>query len=135
MRKVLYLATMSLVATLLFAPAAALAQEVPFPQGTPPVNGECPEGTQPSINGCVTDEALGEYLGAIGEGDPCPDPNTVYTGDGCVPAQYSSATLPPTAASTPAALPDTGGALLLPIAGVLLLASGLVGLGMAGKRS
>ncbi len=134
MRKVLYVATLSLVATLLFAPAA-LAQEVPFPQGTPPVNGECPEGTVLSVNGCITEEQLGEYFRAIGEGDPCPDPNTVFTGGGCVPAQYSPTTPTTAAASTPSALPSTGGPPLLPIAGVLLLASGLVGLGVVGRRS
>ncbi len=59
----LLLTSSSVVLALMFAPAASGHEEVPFPEGTPPpAGGECPAGTQPTVNGCFSDEALGDNL-------------------------------------------------------------------------
>lgn len=122
------------------APAALAQEQVPFPEGTPvPASGERPEGTQLSVNGCVTDEELGAYLAAIGEGLTPVQYDTEPTAtqyDDPPAATQTPATQPAAQEAPVAPLPTTGGpALLAPLAGLLLLASGLVGLGVARFRS
>lgn len=117
MSRVLCLATLSLVATLVFVPAA-IAQELPRDQ-----YGCVPQQTYvPEADGCV----------AI-EGAPGPDP-IVYDPDTGRPLGPLSSFIEPPA-TTPAPLPATGGPPLLLSAGVLLLASGLIGLGVVSRRS
>lgn len=122
MRRLLYLAALSMVIGLVFG-ATAVAQEAD----------ECPVGTNLTEGGtCVPQD------------DRCP-PGQVFTEEsgGCVPGDLIPGTASPAApaasaqyeqyvtpvAQTPAAtttLPDTGGpALLLPLGAGLLLAGGL----------
>jgi LPXTG-motif cell wall-anchored protein len=131
MKRLLLLTTLSMVLALMLAPAAFGQEEVPFPEGTPPpAGGECPAGTQPTVNGCVSDEALADYFRAIGEGQPgtaTPTPTTTPT-----------STVTPTSTATNAAaaqyeggkevvLPETGGASgIALLAGALLVGGGVM---------
>ena len=132
MKKLLYLAILSLVATLLFAPVA-LAQEADS-GGENPCTANQFEQFIPEVNGCVTTE-----------GQPSPGEVTVFDADTREPIgtldeviaeieagetptatgdQYETPATPPTA-TTATPLPDTGGpALLLPAAAGLFLATG-----------
>ncbi len=114
MRRLLYLVTLSLVAALVFV-SAAFAQELPRDQ-----YGCVPQQTYvPEAGGCVAIEGL----------PPGFDPVVVDPDTGESLGPLSSFTAPPaTTTSTP--LPATGGPALLPLAGLLLLASGLIGLGV-----
>jgi LPXTG-motif cell wall-anchored protein len=128
-RRLLLLTSLSMVLALMLAPAAFGQEEVPFPEGTPPpAGGECPAGTQPTVNGCVSDEALADYFRAIGEGQPgTASPTTTPT-----------STVTPTSTATNAAeaqydggkevvLPETGGTSALALlAGALLVGGGVM---------
>lgn len=150
MRRMLYLATLSIVATLLVAPAA-LGQGA-GPGGEGPCTGTPFEQYIPEVNGCVTTEGLPdpgativydadtrEPIGTLAEVTANLENETpTTTGD-----QYPTNTqvqYEPTLADEPVpteSLPDTGGlggaTLLLPAAG-LLLATGLIGLRVLRRR-
>lgn len=150
MRRLLYLAALAAVASLILAPAA-LAQ-VQNPE-------DCPAGTKPKIdaNGAM---GSGEFLGCVPVEELC-DVNALtpsqyseciatpeqITG---VPAgvpidttaggdQYEPGTgpmiVPSQAAPATTVLPSTGGPALLLPAGGLLLATGLIGIKLARRRS
>jgi LPXTG-motif cell wall-anchored protein len=130
-RRLLLLTSLSVVLALMLAPAAFGQEEVPFPEGTPPpAGGECPPGTQPTVNGCVSDEALADYFRAIGEGQPGTASPTITP----------TSTVTPTSTATNAAaaqygggkeivLPETGGASgIALLAGVSLIGGGVMSL-------
>lgn len=128
MKKLLYIATLSMVVTLFFA-AAAVAQEDPCPD--PNFPRFTPDGCQASP---LPDVVI--------PGGPAPaEPNV---GGSVTGGQYETPEAPPAIPETPQApetpeaqpLPHTGGAslaLLLPAAG-LLLGAGLLGLRVARRR-
>ncbi len=119
-RRLLYLVTLSLVATLVFVPAA-FAQELPRDQ-----YGCVPQQTYvPEAGGCVAIEGL----------PPGFDPVVVDPDTGKSLGFLSSFTAPPATTTSTTPLPATGGPALLPLAGLLLLASGLIGLGVVRFRS
>ena len=147
MKRLLYLATTAMVATLLMA-SAALAQE------ENPCTGSPFERFIPEVNGCVTTEGLSdpgsatvfdadtrEPIGTLGEVTAGPEEGD--GGDTNGGQQYEEETPPATPETPPTTetpqppdtsdtgtLPDTGGpGLLLPVAG-LLLTAGLVGFRM-----
>ena len=146
MRRLLYLAALSMVATLMFAPTA-LAQGITSSGGTGPYG--CPEeapfaATAPGDPGeasllCFHTQALADYYSATGQ-----VPQDDAAEDQYVPAsedQYAAADQYTPAADQYAApaddtavLPASGGPALLLPAGVLLLGAGLLGLRMV-RRS
>ncbi len=131
MRKVLLLTSLSMVLALMLAPAAFGQEEVPFPEGTPPpAGGECPAGTQLTVNGCVSDEALGDYLRAIGEGQPgtvSPTPTTTPTSTVTPTSTATNAAEAQYGGGKEAVLPETGGSSALALlAGALLVGGGVM---------
>jgi LPXTG-motif cell wall-anchored protein len=123
MKRLLLLTTLSMVLALMLAPAAFGQEEVPFPEGTPPpAGGECPAGTQPTVNGCVSDEALADYFRAIGEGQPgtaSPTTTPTSTATNAAEAQYDG--------GKEVVLPETGGASgIALLAGALLVGGGVM---------
>lgn len=117
MKKLLYLATLSLVATLMFA-SVATAQEDPCPD--PDFPRYTPDGCQAS-----------DLPDVVVPGGPAPaDPDVGETATG---GQYETPEVPQ-APETTQPLPDTGGPALLPAAG-LLLATGLIGLKVVRRRT
>jgi hypothetical protein len=147
MRRLLYLATLSMVATLLFAPTA-LAQNNACSEVQDRVNAGDPSLTPAELLACgLSPEAIGAgpSIGGptgVGENNACSDlpqgsPEAVACFEelianmGAVPTATTDQYIPtqpqPQAPAT-TALPDTGGpALLLPAAGVLLV-TGLIGM-------
>ena len=138
MKRLLYLATLSVAATLLLATAA-------FAQGVPPSGGSGPNGcpadmpfpaSDPDDPGeasllCFETQAEANEYSQTGvnpsdEEPPVTNGGQQYEGEMQPPAEPQSPDTPEMAEP----LPDTGGAsLLLPAAG-LLLATGLIGFGM-----
>ncbi len=120
-----------MVLALMLAPAAIGQEEVPFPEGTPPpAGGECPAGTQPTVNGCVSDEALADYLQAIGEGQPGtanPTTTPTSTATNAAEVQYGG--------GKEVVLPETGGTSALALlAGALLVGGGVMSFALVRRR-
>jgi LPXTG-motif cell wall-anchored protein len=132
-RRVLLLSSLPLVLALMLAPAAFGQEEVPFPEGTPPpAGGECPAGTQPTVNGCVSDEALGDYLRAIGEGQPgTASPTTTPTSTVTLTSTATNAAAAQYGGGKEVVLPETGGTSALALlAGALLVGGGVMSLAL-----
>ncbi len=123
MKRLLYLATLSLVASLLFAPTAGAAVHL------------CSENPdQQSAQAALNqDPSLASTLDPDGDGTACED----FFGTDQQPQtqQPQAPAQPQPQAPTMTDLPSTGGpALLLPAAG-LLLGAGLFGMRMVRRRS
>ncbi len=142
MRRLLYAATLSMIAMLILAPAA-LGQDVDCPQLAP--------GEAEAI--LAADPSDPNGLDADNDGIPCEgndtgattQPDIQYTPDMTTDMQYTQytttptttapTTTAPTTAPTITEMPATGGpSLLLPAVGVLVLASGLIGLGVMRRK-
>jgi hypothetical protein len=121
----LLLAALSVTATLVFAPAG-LAQECPA--GTQPFS---PSGSGDHIE-CVSNQWLGDYLRASGDGMPSSPSATASATPTATATDTATATSSGTASAASAAggtLPDTGG-LTSPMVGIgalmLLAGAGIV---------
>lgn len=146
MRKLLYLATLSMVATLLFAPAASAQDTLNCDDFTSQADAQAALRADPSdpngLDGNDDDGIACESLPAPRDETPVvvePPPETTVEkpvtngGD-----QYNGEVTPqeptPTEPTPTEPLPDTGGpAFLLPAAGLLLVA-GLIGMRMARRK-